>query len=188
MCIKCTITQCTFMHQALHVCCVGMMMKELMQAYNLPHAHASVASWLHSVIRVVVKRCANPLGKLPAAIVYTPLSLPVYTKVYDWAMIIDCITNWRHSQSYDDWWEMQSALESVCTPHGPTCTKVDYYVHVQSWYTCIYNMYITSTQIRHLHIRNNFCMHYSGTSLLRASKLRTPPSYRRPSTVPNDRP
>ena len=49
-------------------------------------------------------------------------------------MYTDCIVQTEdNSQSYDDWCEMQSALESVCTPHAPTCTKIDYkimYIHI----------------------------------------------------------
>ena len=49
-------------------------------------------------------------------------------------MYTDCIVQTEdNSQSYDDWCEMQSALESVCIPHAPTWQiKIDYkimYIH-----------------------------------------------------------
>ena len=46
--------------------CVGVMMKEHNKLCFKAAATCTCKCWLHSVTRIVVKRCANPLGKLPA--------------------------------------------------------------------------------------------------------------------------
>ena len=173
------------------------MMKEHNKLCFKAAATCTCKCWLHSVTRIVVKRCASPLGKLPAkdilfidnkpfgamyidvrsgndkiywiagnywgrftatseSFLHKILGIPhpstcmqsisYFVKVSSakcspsywlWKFSpskISCYTiqtivqTEDNSQSYDDWWEMQSALESVCTPHAPTCTctKVDY--------------------------------------------------------------
>lgn len=65
----------------------------------------------------------NPNGShtLPFCHCHTCTTACVYhfISVGKWPIHAPYCTRLRHSQNYDDWWEMQSASESACTPHAP---------------------------------------------------------------------